>query len=87
MPEEVTVDTLRQAPGNSGCHNPLCPRANWSEPRLPRWWLRLDDGQISEFPACDEGCARMALRFLNARLGRTDAPFGAPQPAVGMLAD
>lgn len=54
-----------------GCLNPLCPRANWSETHLPRWWLRLDDGQISEFTACDDACARLAARFIYARLGRT----------------
>ncbi|MCC6629826.1 MAG: hypothetical protein IT340_20800 [Chloroflexi bacterium] len=81
------MDMLRQVPIIAGCHNPLCPRANWSEPRLPRWWLRLDDGQISEFAACDEGCARMALRFLNARLGRGDEPAAAPLAAVVALAD
>jgi len=55
-----------------GCFNPLCPHANWDEPDLPRWWLRLDDGSISEFAACDDACARAAVRFIHARLGRSE---------------
>jgi hypothetical protein len=39
---------------------------------LPRWWLRLDDGSISDFAACDEACAQAAVRFIHARLGRSD---------------
>jgi hypothetical protein len=69
-----------------GCMNPLCPGANWSEPRLPRWWLRLDDGQINEFAACDEACAHTAVRFVYARLGRADgeaAPLTHAREAVG----
>jgi hypothetical protein len=70
LPEEVAVEAPHSLAGVHGCLNPLCPRANWSEARLPRWWLRLDDGQLCEFAACDDACAHLAVRFVYARLGR-----------------
>jgi hypothetical protein len=66
------VDGPRAWNNTHGCLNPLCPHANWSEANLPRWWLRLDDGQISEFAACDDACAQAAVRLLQARSGRAD---------------
>lgn len=52
-----------------GCENPLCPRANWSNTELPRWWLRLSDGRVAEIVACDADCAREAGRYVQARHG------------------
>jgi hypothetical protein len=87
LPQEVQVDKLHTPTPTFGCLNPLCPRANWSEKHLPRWWHRLDDGQVSEFSACDEACARAALRYLNARLGRSDVRIALPARGQVVLAD
>lgn len=77
------MDRPRTFSSSVGCLNPLCPRANWSEAHLPRWWLRLDDGQISEFAACDDACAEAAVRIIQARLGHTNAsPRFIHTPAV-----
>jgi hypothetical protein len=66
------MDGPRALSTQYGCLNPLCPRANWCEKNLPRWWVRLDDGQLCEFAACDEACARAGIRFVQVRLGRAE---------------
>jgi hypothetical protein len=69
------VDEPRILPPTTGCGNPLCPSANWSQRHLPRWQLALEDGQITEFAACNEACAHLVSRFFYARLGRTTVPY------------
>ena len=66
------MDRTRPLSTTHGCLNPLCPGANWSERSLPRWWLRLDDGQIIDFAACDGACAQAAMSVIHNRLGNGD---------------
>ena len=79
-PRRYALDGPRRFSNSPGCLNPLCPHANWSDGSLPRWWLRLDDGDIVEFAACDETCAREASHIVSARLGREFRPDLTPDP-------
>lgn len=62
------VETVYLGGKLRGCLNPVCPRANWHEPHIPTWSVRREGGELVEFGACDEACARAAARFIHTRL-------------------